>query len=261
MGSSSVQGPLWGAQARTWAELAEVGQTPFYEAVFNVLKIDTRSRLLDVGCGAGLALQLAAGRGAASVTGLDASEGLLAIARERLPKSDLRHGDLEELPFADASFTAATSFNAVQYATDPQRALRELGRVTEPGAPIAVVTWGDPARSEMRDVLGAIGGLLPPPPPGAGGPFALSRPGALEELVESAGLIAGEGRQGADAVLLPGRADPVRAQLASGPAAPARQHAGERAVEDALTKVMTSYRQPDGTVRLDNVFRYLVATT
>ena len=260
MGSSSVQGPLWGAQARTWAELAEVGQTPFYEAVFDVLKIDDRSRLLDVGCGAGLALQLAARRGA-SVTGLDASAGLLAIARERLPEADLRQGDLEELPFADGSFTASTSFNAVQYASDPKRALRELGRVTEPGAPIAVLTWGDPARSEMRDVLRAIGGLLPPPPPGAGGPFALSQPGALEDLVESAGLLAGEAGEVPTPYCYPDVQTAVRAQLASGPAARARQHAGEQAVEDALTEVMTSYRQPDGSVRLDNVFRYLVATT
>ena len=261
MGSSSIQGPLWGAQARTWAELAEPGQTPFYEAVFDVLKIDSRSRLLDVGCGAGLALQLAAQRGAASVTGLDASDGLLAIARERLPKADLRQGDLEELPFSAGSFTAVTSFNAVQYATDPQRALRELGRVTEPGAPIAVVTWGDPARSEMRDVLGAIGGLLPPPPPGAGGPFALSQSGALEELVESAGLIAGEAGEVPTPYCYPDVQTAVRAQLASGPAARASQHAGRQAVEEALTTVMTRYRQPDGSVRLDNAFRYLIAGT
>ncbi len=116
MGSASIQGPLWGAQARTWAELAEPGQTPFYEAVFDALEISGKSALLDVGCGAGLALELAARRGA-TVTGLDASEPLLAIARERLPQADLRQGDLEQLPFPDASFTAVTSFNAVQYAT------------------------------------------------------------------------------------------------------------------------------------------------
>jgi SAM-dependent methyltransferase len=260
MGSSSIQGPLWGAQARTWAELAEVGQTPFYEAVFDAVKIENRTRLLDVGCGAGLALQLAARRGA-SVTGLDASEGLLAVARERLPEADLRQGDLEELPFADGSFTAVTSFNAVQYAADPRRALQELGRVAEPGAPIAVLTWGDPARSEMRDVLKAIGGLLPPPPPGAGGPFALSRPGALEELVESAGLVAGEVGEVPTPYCYPDVETAVRAQSASGPAARAVQHAGPEALTDALTTVMTSYQQPDGSVRLDNVFRYLVANT
>lgn len=95
MGSAAVQGPLWGAKARDWAELAEPGQVPFYEAVFEALKIDGDTRLLDVGCGAGLALQMAAQRGA-TVCGLNAAEGLTAIARERLPAADIRVGDLEE---------------------------------------------------------------------------------------------------------------------------------------------------------------------
>jgi ubiquinone/menaquinone biosynthesis C-methylase UbiE len=81
--------------------------------------------LLDVGCGSGLALQLAAKRGA-SVSGLDASAGLLEVARQRLAEADLRQGDVEQLPWADDSFDAATAFNAVQYATDPVQALREI---------------------------------------------------------------------------------------------------------------------------------------
>ena len=168
MGTSQVQGPLWGARARDWADLTEPGQVPFYEATFDRLGVGQGTRLFDVGCGAGLAMVLAQKRGAI-VTGLDASPGLLAVAAERLPDADLREGELEQLPFADASFDAAASFNAVQYAADPQHGLRELTRVVVPGGPIAVIVWGDPQRCEMRDVLGAIGGLLPPPPPGAAG--------------------------------------------------------------------------------------------
>lgn len=140
MGSAAAQGPLWGARARDWAELAEPAQTPFYDAVFDEIRVGPGTRLLDVGCGAGLALTLAAKRGAV-VAGLDAAEGLLAVARERLPEDDIRVGDLEELPYADATFTAATSFNAVQYATDPVLALRELARVLVPGSPVAILTW------------------------------------------------------------------------------------------------------------------------
>jgi hypothetical protein len=39
MGSGTVQGPLWGARAREWAELAEPPQTPFYEAVFAEISV------------------------------------------------------------------------------------------------------------------------------------------------------------------------------------------------------------------------------
>jgi ubiquinone/menaquinone biosynthesis C-methylase UbiE len=109
MGSASVQGPLWGARAQDWSELAEPVQIPFYEAVFDALDVGPATRLLDVGCGAGLAVALAAKRGA-TVAGLDAAEGLVAVARRRTPDADIRLGDLEQLPFPDATFTAATSF-------------------------------------------------------------------------------------------------------------------------------------------------------
>src|SRR5436309_138580 len=118
MGSADKQGPLWGAAAHDWSELAEPDQRPFYEAAFDAIGVGTGTNLLDVGCGAGLALLLAEKRGA-TVAGLDAAEGLLAVARERVPAGDLRHGDIEMLPFADASFDAVTAFNSVQYAADP----------------------------------------------------------------------------------------------------------------------------------------------
>lgn len=100
----------------------------------------------------------------------------------------------------------------------------------------------------MRDVLVAIGGLLPPPPPGAGGPFALSVPGALESLVESAGLRPGASGEVPTPYGYPDVATAVRAQLSSGPAVRAAAHAGEAAVGQALTPVMERYQRSDGTV-------------
>src|SRR5438270_7229400 len=141
MGNAEVQGPLWGAAARDWAEIAEPGQIPFYDAAHDAIALTSGTRLLDVGCGAGLALQLAFRRGA-SITGIDASTGLLEIAAERLPDADLRHGDIEDLPFDDHTFDAVTAFNSVQYASDPTRALAQIKRVAKAGAPVAIATWG-----------------------------------------------------------------------------------------------------------------------
>jgi hypothetical protein len=112
----------------------------------------------------------------------------------------------------------------------------------------------------MRDVLGAIGALLPPPPPGAGGPFALSQPGALEGLVESAGLTSREADEVATPYQYPDVKTAVLAQTSSGPAVRAAQHAGEEVLSRALYEVMNRYRKRNGSVRLDNVFRYVVAT-
>lgn len=128
MGSAQVQGKLWGAAAADWAELGEPLFTPVYETVFDDVGVGPDTRLFDAGCGSGVALQLAEKRGA-KVTGLDASAELVTIARERIPAADILQGELEELPYEDASFDAVTAFNAVQYAADPVTALRELRRV------------------------------------------------------------------------------------------------------------------------------------
>jgi len=258
MGSADKQGPLWGAAARDWSEIAEPGQIPFYEAAFDAIEVTNGTNLLDVGCGAGLAMQLAEKRGA-TVSGIDAAEGFLAVARERVPTADLHHGDIEELPFADASFDVVTAFNSVQYAADPTAALREIKRVAKPGAGVAVVTWGTADQCEMRVVLGAIGSLLPPPPPGAGGPFALAAPGALEALVEGAGLTAERSIDVATPYIYPDVDTATRGQLSSGPARMAINTAGLDATTAALRDALATATQADGSIRLDNVFKIVVA--
>jgi len=259
MGTAQVQGALWGAAAEDWSQIVEPMSAPLFEAVLDAVGVGGGTRLLDAGCGSGLALQLARRRGA-QVSGLDASEAMLRVARTRLPDADFRQGDLETLPYGDGSFEAVTAFNSVQYAADPVAALRELARVAELGAPVGVVTWGAPERCETRTVLAAVGSLLPPPPPGAGGPFALAEPGRLEELVASAGL----SPKVADEVPVPfvfaDLDTAVRGHLSAGPTCRAIEVAGRDAVEAALRTALEPSIQPDGTSRQDNVFRCVVAT-
>ncbi|MGQ5639352.1 MULTISPECIES: SAM-dependent methyltransferase [unclassified Streptomyces] len=72
------------ARARDWSEIQERMLVPLYEAVHERLEVGPGTRLLGLRCGAGLALLLAAGRGA-EITGVDAaSPERLALARERL---------------------------------------------------------------------------------------------------------------------------------------------------------------------------------
>ena len=87
--TGAVNGGLWGARARDWAELQEGQCRPVYEAVLDRLKVGPAMAYLDAGCGAGMAAQMAQERGA-KVSGLDASEPLLAIARERVPGGTVR---------------------------------------------------------------------------------------------------------------------------------------------------------------------------
>jgi SAM-dependent methyltransferase len=258
MGSAQVQGALWGAAAEDWAAFNEPTGLPVYDAAFDAMEVTAGTRLLDVGCGAGLALQLADKRGA-SVAGLDASEQLLEVAHRRLPEADLRVGDVEELPYADDWFDAVTAFNSVQYATDPIRALQEIRRVAVRGAPVGVATWGAPERCEARVLMAAMGALLPPPPPGAAGPFALAAPGALEALVETAHLTAERAIEVAAPFVFPDVATGVRAGLSSGPARRAIEQVGVDRVRDAAAAALAQFVRPDGSVRLDNVFRVVLA--
>jgi len=258
MGSAQVQGRLWGGAPEDWAAIQEPTSTPLYETAFDALGVGSGTRLLDVGCGSGVALELAHKRGAV-VAGLDASEGLLAVARTRPIDADLRQGDLEALPFEPDSFDAVTAFNSVQYASDPVAALREVRRVARPGAAVAVASWGDPERCQSRPVLAAMGGLLPPPPPGAGGPFALAAPGALEALVESAQLSTERAIEVATPFVYADIEVAVRANLSSGPGRAAIDHAGLGVARGATARALEQFVRPDGSVRIDNVMRVVIA--
>jgi ubiquinone/menaquinone biosynthesis C-methylase UbiE len=173
-GSAAVQGELWGARARdfTLIELVEL-----HAAVIEDLGVAPGTRLLDVGCGAGLFMQLAARRGA-KVTGIDAAAPFIEIARERVPEAELAVGEMEELPYADDSFDVVTGLNAFQFAADPANALREAARVGRPGAPIVIATWGRPEQCEAAAYIRGVASLLPPPPPGAPGRRGLAAAGA-----------------------------------------------------------------------------------
>jgi SAM-dependent methyltransferase len=113
-GPAGANGPLRGSAARDWATIQERQFRAGFIAVPDHYRVGPGTRLLDAGCGAGMAAQLAAARGA-TVAGYDAAEALLTIARERTPGGDFRLADLEDVPFPDHSFDP--SFPASRTAT------------------------------------------------------------------------------------------------------------------------------------------------
>jgi len=253
MGSAAVQGQLWGAEARDWAELQEQNTLPLYGAALAAGRVRRGTRLLDAGCGAGLVALLAALRGA-EVAAVDAAPALLAIARERLPEADVREADLEALPYADAAFDAVLAVQSVFFAADMAAAMGELARVARPGGRVVATGWGPADRCAYARVVGALGPLLPPPPPGASGPFALAAPGAWETLFDGAGLrVAGRGEVACPFVFDDGDAA-WRAHASVGPVRRAIEVAGEAVVRAATAAVDRAHAQPDGTIRYENVF-------
>jgi SAM-dependent methyltransferase len=256
MGSAAIQGQLWGAYPEDFAAYLEQVGLPLYGAALDAALATRGTRLLDAGCGAGLAALLASLRGAV-VTALDASPGLLAVARARLPEADVREGELEALPFADAAFDAVVAVNSIFYAADMAAAMRELARVVRPGGRVVTTAWGPPERCEaLVALLAALGPLMPPPPPGAprGHPGALSEPGALAATLTQAGLRVVEQGEVCCPFVYPSAEASWRAAASAGPNQLAIAHSGEAAVRVALAESDRAHTRSDGSIRYENVF-------
>src|SRR5262249_3505306 len=252
------QGELWSGNPRNWAEQQERFFQPMYEAVLDRAGLQPGARVLDVGCGAGLFCALAAKRGA-TATGLDAAEGLLALARERTLAGDFRKGELEELPFADAQFDLVTGFNSFQFAADPVNALRQARRVAMPTGKVAMAVWGSAEDCQSAAIVKAMGSLLPPPPPGTPGPFALSEPGVLEDMLAKAGLKPGKAEDVDAPFDFPDPETAYRGFAASGPGIRAIRLAGAERLRASLRAAFPPFTGKSGTIHMDNKFRFIIA--
>lgn len=258
MGTANTQGQIWGVRAKDWADVQESVAAPLFEAILQETVVGKNTTVLDIGCGSGIFCEMAAKRGA-QVSGLDASEHLIAIARERVPAGDFRTGEMEELPYDKQSFDVVTGFSSFQFAASPVNALREASRVSRTGT-VVIAVFGKPEDSQATAYIKAMGSLLPTPPPGAPGPFALSADGALEALAAQAGLTPSVVKTVACPWNYPDEQTALRGLLSSGPAIRAIQEKGEDTVRDLIVQVISPFKTSSGGYYLTNYFRYLIAT-
>jgi SAM-dependent methyltransferase len=257
-GSAAVQGELWGARARDWAEANEPAWRQVFEIAVDKTGIVPGAKFLDIGCGAGGLLVEARARGAVP-SGLDASANLVAIARQRLPGARIEVGEMEDLPFADASFDVVVGINSFQFAADIGAALREAGRVQSPRGTFLIVVWGRREDCEfISGTVSAVLALLPPSPAPASPTRPLSDDGVLESTVESAGWTVTASGSFEAPLRFPGDAAAVRAILSA--SARAIRHAGEPAVETAVRTTLPRFTAPDGSLSWRNRFRWATAT-
>lgn len=248
---------------------------PLYEAVYERLEVGPGTRLLGLRCGAGLALLLAASRGAAAVTGVDSSPERLALARERLLPDARRgahgvHGRTavtlvsgrpgDAADAETAAYTLVTVFEpAGCFAGDAEgldeqlaAALPRAGR----GAAVVLAGWGPPERCATSSVLRAA---AKPADPLRGHSWRPARRDDLEDVARRAGLKPdGSGR-----VACPfGYADldsAVRGLLSTGLFDAAIAATDAKQIDKELTEALHVHRREDGTVWMPNVFRYLIA--
>jgi SAM-dependent methyltransferase len=167
-------------------------------------RIAAGQRVLDVACGTGVVPVTAARRGAI-VSGLDLSPVLLERARRNAEIAevtiDFTEGDVEALPYPDASFDAVTSQFGHIFAPRPAIAIGEMLRVLKPGGTIAFNTW--PPELFVGRQLAMLMRYAPPPPPGAPQPPSPMEWGMPDVVRERLGDAVTDLRFDRDVVMVP----------------------------------------------------------
>jgi ubiquinone/menaquinone biosynthesis C-methylase UbiE/DNA-binding transcriptional ArsR family regulator len=113
------------------------------------------SNLLDVGVGGGRILELLGAR-AERAAGLDINYAMLTVARGRIAAAglrhcSLRHGDLYAAPFDDARFDLITAHLVLHYLDNPGRAIKEIGRLLQPGGQALIADFAPHDLTELRE--------------------------------------------------------------------------------------------------------------
>ena len=105
----------------------------YYLWLMEQMRLPPSGSLLDVSCGAGEAVRLAAKRGL-TATGIDISEVVARAAfRNVKPLGSISVSAGEHLPFPDQSFDFVTNFGSLEHFVDPASGVREMARVLRPG--------------------------------------------------------------------------------------------------------------------------------
>lgn len=157
------------------------------------LDVPRESCWLDVGCGTGaLSATILAMAHPSGVTGIDASDGYVAYAREQVrdSRADFRTGDAQRLPFESVSFDAAVAALVLNFLPEPGRGLAEMARVTRLGGTVAAYVWDYAGEMQLMRHFWDAAAVLDPAAVDLdeGRRFAICRPAALQRLFTEVGL-------------------------------------------------------------------------
>lgn len=154
-------------QKESWSLFAplEIFTTIPAARLVNFVEITPNATVLDVGCGTGV-VAITAARLGAKVFGLDLTPKLLEKAERNAAIAGVdvafQEGDVEALPYSDASFDIVLSQFGHMFAPRAKIALNEMLRVLKPGGKIAFSTW--PPEHFVGRMFSLVSQYTPPPP-------------------------------------------------------------------------------------------------
>jgi ubiquinone/menaquinone biosynthesis C-methylase UbiE len=192
---------LWnGTAGQAWVERqASLDRLfePFERLLADVAAEHKAQRVLDVGCGTGATTLAVARRlGAqAEATGVDISEPMIALARERAQREGLNarfvSTDAQTHPFDAGSFDLIVSRFGVMFFEEPVAAFTNLRRAAKPNAPLALIAWRSAADNPfMTAAERAAVPYLPAMParkPDEPGQFGFADQSRVRSILDKAG--------------------------------------------------------------------------
>lgn len=252
-----LAGEAWSHAAADWAYGFEPYARDAVETVHHHTGVGPGVDVLDVACGAGLALGRAERLGA-RVAGIDAGAGLLDIAARRAPSAELVHGTMFDLPWSDDAFDVVLAFNGIWGGCD--EAVAEMGRVCRPGGRIGVTFWGASDRLDLLGYFVTVGQAGPGVTEEIISLAAINAPGEAERVLTEAGFTGVE-RGTSDAILeLIDDDHAWRVLRSPGLVVPSLAHTGEESLRELVLEAIAPFRAADGSYRLRNELTRVTAT-
>lgn len=185
------EGSFWASHAARFDRAVAAYHQPFLDAA----AFTADDLVLDIGCGTGKTTRDAA-RVASRALGVDLSRDMLDVARnlataEGLANIRFEQADAQIHPFEQHGFDVVISRTGSMFFGDPVAAFANIGRALRPGGRLVLMTWRSPERNEWIQEIGqalAAAHPMPSPPTEGAGPFSLSRPEHVSQILSVAGF-------------------------------------------------------------------------
>jgi len=179
----------WSAQAGSYDRLMGRVTDRVAEELLDLAEVGAGDRVLDLATGTGVVAAAAVARGAI-VTGVDISEEMLVLARERVPQGRFLVADAEEELVPGEEFDAVVAGFLLNHLPHPERAMDAWASALAPGGRLSLSLWDRPERNRF---FGLIGDAIGEPEgddavPDGPDPYRFAGHAELEQLLSGAGL-------------------------------------------------------------------------
>jgi len=144
------------SRAATTYDTAARLQNEMAKILINAIPEHATGKLVDLGCGTGWPLRQLANSGKYEITAIDIADGMIDMARQKVPQINFICCDLESTPLPNAFANVVFSNAAIQWC-NTAKALAEINRIAKPNANLLLSTFGPSTFIEIRKAWREIG--------------------------------------------------------------------------------------------------------